>query len=104
MLVNIPQLDHAQFTELGDGHVHMSLATMEKYLYPTLYLMHYLHERGENNLPGGIESMITYSFFAQGQSLPQSRTMHDLILRTEEYCFPYRIRFELSDTGQQRER
>jgi hypothetical protein len=26
MLVNIPQPDHAQFTELGDGHVHMSLA------------------------------------------------------------------------------
>ncbi len=24
MLVNIPQLDHSQFTELGDGHVHMS--------------------------------------------------------------------------------
>jgi hypothetical protein len=36
MLVNIPQPDHSQFTELGDGHVHMSLATMEKYLYPTL--------------------------------------------------------------------
>jgi hypothetical protein len=36
MLVNITQPDHAQFTELGDGHVHMFLATMEKYLYPTL--------------------------------------------------------------------
>jgi hypothetical protein len=32
MLVNILQPDHSQFTELGDGHVHMSLATMEKYL------------------------------------------------------------------------
>jgi hypothetical protein len=52
MLVNIPQPDHSQFTELRDGHVHMSLATMEKYLYPTLYLMRYLHERGEKNLPG----------------------------------------------------
>jgi hypothetical protein len=39
MLVNIPQPDHSQFTELGEGHMHMSLATMEKYLYPTLYLM-----------------------------------------------------------------
>jgi hypothetical protein len=29
MLVNIPQPDHSQFTELGDGHVHMPLATME---------------------------------------------------------------------------
>ncbi len=29
MLLNIPQPDHSQFTELGDGHVHMSLATME---------------------------------------------------------------------------
>ena len=77
MLVNIPQPDHSQFTELGDGHVHMSLATMEKYLYPTLYLMRYLHERGEKNLPGGIESMITYSIFAQGH-MTRSRTMHDL--------------------------
>jgi hypothetical protein len=34
MLVNIPQPDWAQFTELGDGHMHMSLATMEKCLYP----------------------------------------------------------------------
>jgi hypothetical protein len=78
MLVNIPQPDWAQFTELGDGHVHMSLATMEKYLYPTLYLMRYLHERGGNNLPGGIKSMITYSFFTQGQTPPQCRTAHDL--------------------------
>ncbi len=77
MLVNIPQPDHSQFTKLGDDHEHMSLATMEKYLYPTLFLMRYLHERGEKNLPGGIESMITYSFFAQGH-MTQSRTAHDL--------------------------
>ncbi len=58
MLVNIPQPDQSQFTDLGDGHVHMSLATMEKYLYPTLFLMRYLHERGGNNLPGGIERSV----------------------------------------------
>jgi hypothetical protein len=33
----------------------MSLATMEKYLYPTLYLMRYLHERGGKDLPEGID-------------------------------------------------
>jgi hypothetical protein len=98
MLVNIPQPDHSQFTELGDGHVHMSLATMEKYLYPTLYLMRYLHERGENNLPGGIESVITYSFFAQGQFLPQSRTMHDLsVLRNTVFPTGLDLHFQIKD-------
>jgi hypothetical protein len=32
MLVNILKPDWAQFNELGDDHVHMYLATMEKYL------------------------------------------------------------------------
>jgi hypothetical protein len=58
MLLNIPQPDHSQFTELGDGHVHMSLATMEKYLHPTLFLMRYLHERGEKNLPGHVRGQL----------------------------------------------
>jgi hypothetical protein len=103
MLVNIPQPDHSQFTELGDGHVHMSLAIMEKYLYPTLYLMRYLHERGEKNLPGGIESMITYSFFAQGH-MTQSKSHSARSLRVKEHRFLYRIRSRLPDTGQQRKR
>jgi hypothetical protein len=97
MLVNLPQPDLSQFTELGDGHVHMSLATMEKYLYPTLFLMHYLHERGGNNLPGGIESMIAYSFFAQGH-LPQSRTMHDLsVLRNTVFPTGLDLCFQIQD-------
>jgi hypothetical protein len=97
MLVNIPQPDHSQFTELGDGHVHMSLATMEKYLYPTLFLMRYLHERGEKNLPGGTESTITYSFFAQGH-MTQSRTAHDLsVLRNTVFPAGLDLDFQIRD-------
>jgi hypothetical protein len=97
MLVNIPQPDHSQFTQLGDGHVHMSLATMEKYLYPTLYLMRYLHERGEKNLPGGIESMITYSFFAQGH-MTQSHTAHDLsVLKNTIFSTGLDLDFQIRD-------
>jgi hypothetical protein len=44
MLVGIPHADRDQFHEIGDGHVYMPLAIMEKYLYPTLHLMRYLHE------------------------------------------------------------
>jgi hypothetical protein len=105
MLVNIPQPDHAQFTELGDGHVHMSLATMEKYLYPILFLLRYLHERGGNKLPGGIESMITYSFFAQDQSLPQSRTAHDLsVLRNTVFPTGLHLHFQIQDNKESAER
>jgi hypothetical protein len=103
MLLNIPQPDHSQFTELGDGHVHMPLATMEKYLYPTLFLMRYLHERGGNNLPGGIEFMITYSFFAQGH-LPQSRTLHDLsVLRNTVFPTGLDLQFQIRDNKESAE-
>jgi hypothetical protein len=97
MLRNIPQPDHSQFTELGDGHVHMPLATMEKYLYPTLYLMRYLHERGGKSLPGGIESTITYSFFAQGH-ITRSRTMHDLsVLRNTVFSTGLDLDLQIRD-------
>jgi hypothetical protein len=103
MLVNIPQPDHSQFTELGDGHVHMSLATMEKYLYPTLYLTRYMHERGANSLPGGIESMITYSFFAQGH-ITRSRTMHNLsVLRNTVFSAGLDLDFQIPDNKESAE-
>ncbi len=80
------------------GHVHMSLATMEKYLYPTLYLMRYLHDRGGKDLPGGIESMITHSFFTQGQLLPQSRTEHDIsVLRNTVFSTGEDLHFQMQD-------
>ena len=78
MLFGIPRPDRDQFHEIGDGHVYMPLAIMEKYLYPTLHLMRYLHKNTAKSFPGGVESMIAYSFFLQGQSLPKNRTMHDL--------------------------
>ena len=37
MLRDIPQNDHEQFHELGEGYVYMPLNIMEKYLYPTLH-------------------------------------------------------------------
>jgi hypothetical protein len=60
--------------------------------------MRYLHERGGNNLPGGIESMVTYSFFAQGQSLPQCRTRHDLyVLRNTVFPAGLDLHFQIQD-------
>jgi hypothetical protein len=57
ILVSVPHADREQFNDLGDGNVHiMSLAAMEKYLYPTLYLMRYLHEHTGKNLIGVVES------------------------------------------------
>jgi hypothetical protein len=70
--------DRDQFHEIGDGHVYRPLVVMEKYLFPTLHLMRFLHENTAKNFPGGIESMMAYSFFLQGQSLPKNRTQHDL--------------------------
>jgi hypothetical protein len=40
--------------------------------------MRYLHKNTVKNFPGGVESMMAYSFFLQGQNLPKNRTMHDL--------------------------
>jgi hypothetical protein len=47
-------------------------------LYPTLHLMRYLHMHTVKNFPRGVESMMAYSFFLQGQNLPKNRTMHHL--------------------------
>jgi hypothetical protein len=58
MLIGSPHADRDQFHEIGDGHVHMPLAIMEKYLYPTLHLMRYLHEHTVKDFPGGVESML----------------------------------------------
>jgi len=65
MLVSVPPADREHFHELGDGHVYMPLHTMEKYLYPTLRVMQELHSlKGRYEyLPGGVGSMIVYSFF-----------------------------------------
>ncbi len=51
MLIGIPHADRDQFHEIGDGQVYMPLAIMEKYLYPTLHLMRYLHEHSIKNFP-----------------------------------------------------
>mgnify|MGYP000716360246 FL=1 len=82
MLVSVPSADHEHFHELGDGHVCMPLHTMEKYLYPTLRVMQELHSlKGRYEyLPGGVESMIVYSFFQQGGRVAQNLTEQDLRL------------------------
>ncbi len=65
MLLSVPDVDRAQFHELGDGSVMMPAAMMEKYLYPALCLMQYLREdKADKNLPGGIDM--------------RNRTIHDL--------------------------
>jgi hypothetical protein len=79
MLLSIPDVDRGQFQELGDGFVMMPPAMMEKYLFPSLYLMHFLREKSkEENVPGGIDTAIVYSFFLHGSSMPRDRTLHDL--------------------------
>jgi hypothetical protein len=78
MLIGIPHADRDQFHEIGDGHMYMPLAVMKKYLFPTLHLMRFLHEHTAKGFPGGVESMMAYSFFLQGQNLPKNRTQHDL--------------------------
>ncbi len=55
---------------------------MEKYLYPTLRLMQFLHRNAGERLPAGVDTMMAYSFFQQGMGPPKNRTMYDLeILR-----------------------
>jgi hypothetical protein len=80
MLMSVPSADHGHFHELGDGYVYMPLHAMEKYLYPTLRVMQHLHSaKGKYEyLPGGVESMIVYSYFHQGGGVPQNRTKRDL--------------------------
>jgi hypothetical protein len=65
--------------------------------------MRYLHERGGNNLPGGIEWMITYSFFAQGH-ITQSRTMRDLsVLRNTVFPTGLDLQFQIQDNKESAE-
>jgi hypothetical protein len=82
MLRDIPQNDREQFYELGEGYVYMPLNIMEKYLYPTLRLMQFLHANAGERLPAGVDTMMAYSFFQQGMGPPKNRTEYDLeILR-----------------------
>jgi hypothetical protein len=82
MLRDIPQNDLEQFYELGEGYVYMPLNIMEKYLYPTLRLMKFLHKNAGDRLPAGVDMMMAYSFFQQGMRPPKNRTEYDLeILR-----------------------
>ncbi len=86
MLLYIPRAEQEQFHELGDGYVYMHLYTMEKYLFPTLHVMRFLDENTRKRLPGGVESMIAYSFFNQGMRLPRNRTEYDLdVLRNSVF-------------------
>jgi hypothetical protein len=80
MLGSVPSADQEHFHELGDGYVCMPLHAMEKYLYPTLRVMQHLHScKGQYDyIPGGVESMIVYSYFHQGGGFPQNRTERDL--------------------------
>jgi hypothetical protein len=78
MLSNIPVEDRDHFAPLGEASVCMPLRVMEKYLYPTMKLMQHLHEKGGNDLPGGIQTMALYSFYLQGQLYPKQRAREDL--------------------------
>jgi hypothetical protein len=80
MLVSLPSEDQGHFHELGDGYAHMPLHAFEKFLYPTLRVMQHLHSnKGQYDyIPGGVESMIVYSYFHQGMGSPPNRTERDL--------------------------
>jgi hypothetical protein len=80
MLVSLPSEDQGHFYELGDGYVYMPLHAFEKFLYPTLRVMQYLHSnKGQYDyIPGGVESMMVYSYFHQGNGTPPNRTKRDL--------------------------
>ena len=73
MLLNIPEEDRDQFAPLGEASVCMPLRVMEKYLCPTMKLMQHLHEKGDKDLPGWIQTMAMYSFYLQGQLYPKQR-------------------------------
>ncbi len=80
MLMSVPSADQDHFRELGDGYVYMPIQAMEKYLYPTLRVMQHLHtQKGQYDyVPGGVESMIVYSYFHKGGGIPKNRTERDL--------------------------
>jgi hypothetical protein len=80
MLGSVPSADQGHCHELGDGYVCMPLHAMKKYLYPTLRVMQHLHSlKGQYDyIPGGVESMIVYSYFHQGGGVPKNRTERNL--------------------------
>jgi hypothetical protein len=78
LVTHIPKEDKEQFASLGETQVVMPLRMMEKYLLPTIKLMEFLHEKGVDNLPGGLEVAAVYSFFLQGQLNPKERINADL--------------------------
>jgi hypothetical protein len=81
MAMNLPSENRDLFTPLGDHAVCMPMRLMEKYLCPSIMLMHFINERRTNipgNLPGGLEAMALYSFYLQGQVYPRERAQADL--------------------------
>jgi hypothetical protein len=74
---------------------------MEKYLYPTIKLMHFLRERG-GKFPGGIKSLrYTHSIY-RDKFTPKDRTPKDLealkvTTLTADYELRDQIRSEIGD-------
>ena len=79
-----PPLNHEPSRTLTQMLLHlptltqMSFWLMEKYLFPTIKLMDYCRKKGMQTFPGGIEVMVLYSFYLQGQVYPRDRTLQDL--------------------------
>jgi hypothetical protein len=107
MFLNIPVEDRDHFAPLGETSVCMPLRVMEKYLYPTMKLMQYLHEKGGKDLPGGIQTMAMYSFYLQGQLYPKQRAQEDLevlkaatLTADHELCSQVRSEVQQVDNAQ----
>jgi hypothetical protein len=107
MLLNIPVEDKDHFAPLGEASVCMPLRVMEKYLYPTMKLMQHLHEKGDKDLPGGIQTMAMYSFYLQGQLYPKQRAQEDLevlkaatLTADHELCSQVRSEVQQVDNAQ----
>jgi hypothetical protein len=89
--------------------MHASEVLMEKYLYPTMKLMQHLQKQSGdtmNNLPGGIETMVMYSFYLQGQLYPKRRAQEDLevlkaatLTSDDELCNQFRSEAQQVDTA-----
>jgi hypothetical protein len=78
MLTCVPQVDRDQFQESGDGNVNIPLYIMEKYMLPSIRIRGFMHAKTIEALPGGADTLMAYSFFSQGSSMPRFRTEHDL--------------------------
>ncbi len=73
---------------------------MEKYLYPTLRLMQFLHSNASERLPAAVDTMMAYSFFQQGMGMPRNRTEYDLvILRNTVYSSGDDLEYQLRNTS-----